>query len=88
MDIISRLQSIVGEGGVVSGDEVRSRGTGWISRRNMDAAAIVRPRTTEEVSCVLRLCNDAGQAVVAQGGLTGLVEEPTPFQRISRFPWN
>jgi FAD/FMN-containing dehydrogenase len=74
MEIISGLIGIVGESGVLIGEEVRSRGTGWISRRDMEAAALVRPRTTEEVSRILRLCNDAGQAVVAHGGLTGLVE--------------
>ena len=73
-DIVSRLQALLGEGGVLTGDEVTSRDTGWISRRGMEAAAIVRPRSTEEVSTVLRLCNIAGQPVVAHGGLTGLVE--------------
>jgi FAD/FMN-containing dehydrogenase len=32
----------------------------------------VRPRTTEQVSTVLRICNAHDQAVVTQGGLTGL----------------
>jgi FAD/FMN-containing dehydrogenase len=71
MEIISRLRGVLGEGGVLAGEEVRSRGTGWMSRRNMDAAAM---RSTAEVSEVLRLCNLAGQPVVAHGGLTGLVE--------------
>jgi FAD/FMN-containing dehydrogenase len=74
MEIISRLREVVGESGILTGDEVRSRGTGWISRRAMEAAAIVRPRSTAEVSSVLRLCHDAGQPVVAHGGMTGLVE--------------
>ena len=42
--------------------------------RSMQATAIVRPRSTAEVSQILRLCNEASQAVVPQGGLTGLVE--------------
>src|SRR5271168_1619242 len=73
-ETISRLRELLGDSGVLTGDEVRSRGTGWISRRTMEAAAIVRPRSTAEVSEVLRLCHEAGQSVVAQGGLTGLVE--------------
>jgi FAD/FMN-containing dehydrogenase len=40
----------------------------------MEAAAIVRPRNTREVSEVLRLCHEAGQPVIPHGGLTGLVE--------------
>ena len=34
---------------------------------------LVRPRTTEQVSAVLRLCHARGQPVVTHGGLTGLV---------------
>ncbi len=73
-DIVSRLRALLGQDGVLTGDDVTSRDTGWISRRSMEAAAIVRPRNTEEVSAVLRLCNHAGQPIVAHGGLTGLVE--------------
>jgi FAD/FMN-containing dehydrogenase len=73
-DIISGLRGVLGEGGVLIGEDVRGRGTGWISKRSMEAAAIVRPRTTAEVSAILRMCNEAGQAVVPLGGLTGLVE--------------
>jgi len=73
-DIISQLRSVLGEGGLLIGEEVRSRSASWISRRNLQAAALVRPRNTTEVSAVLRLCNEAGQAIVAHGGLTGLVE--------------
>ncbi|MDQ3953423.1 MAG: FAD-binding oxidoreductase [Actinomycetota bacterium] len=36
-------------------------------------AAVVRPRTAEEVATVLRACDGAGIGVVPQGGNTGLV---------------
>lgn len=74
VELISRLRAVLGEGGVLTGEEVASRGAGWISRRGMEAAAIVRPRSTAEVSEVLRICHAAGQPVVPHGGLTGLVE--------------
>ena len=73
-NLLSSLTALLGPGGVLTGDDVRSRSTGWISREPMEAAAIVRPRGTAEVSLVLRKCHEAGQPVVAQGGLTGLVE--------------
>lgn len=73
-DIVSRLRDLLGPGGVLTGEDVANRDTGWISRGRMQAAAIVRPRCTEEVSAVLRLCHQAGRPVVPQGGLTGLVE--------------
>ncbi|MDR3100054.1 MAG: FAD-binding oxidoreductase [Paraburkholderia sp.] len=36
-------------------------------------AALIRPRTTEDVATALRICHAFGQPVVTQGGLTGLV---------------
>jgi FAD/FMN-containing dehydrogenase len=36
---------------------------------------VVKPKTTEEVSKVLKYCNEQGLAVVPQGGNTGLVGE-------------
>lgn len=35
--------------------------------------ALVRPRTTDQVSAILAACNDTGTPVIPQGGLTGLV---------------
>jgi FAD/FMN-containing dehydrogenase len=72
--LLSRLASVTGPGGVLTGEDVQNRSTGWISRGSMQASAIVRPRNTAEVSAVLRLCHEAGQPVVPHGGLTGLVE--------------
>jgi FAD/FMN-containing dehydrogenase len=36
-------------------------------------AALIRPRNTQDVAKALRVCHAFGQAVVTQGGLTGLV---------------
>jgi FAD/FMN-containing dehydrogenase len=73
-DLLSKLASALGPGGVLTGDDVLSRSAGWISRGSMQACAILRPRGTAEVSAALRLCHEAGQPVVPHGGLTGLVE--------------
>ncbi len=72
--LLQEIAHIVGPEGLLTGEDVSARSTGWISREPMEAAAIVRPRTTDEVSQVLRLCHQAGQPVVAHGGMTGLVE--------------
>ncbi|MDE3197796.1 MAG: FAD-binding oxidoreductase [Acidobacteriota bacterium] len=45
-----------------------------MSRDELQAVAIVRPRTTADVSLALRLCHESGQTVVPHGGLTGLVQ--------------
>ncbi|HZV55760.1 MAG TPA: FAD-binding oxidoreductase [Rhodocyclaceae bacterium] len=46
--------------------------TDWRGRYTGTALAIVRPRTTAEVAEVVRLCAQAGVAMVPQGGNTGL----------------
>jgi FAD/FMN-containing dehydrogenase len=45
----------------------------------MQARALVMPRSTDEVSAILRECHAAGQSLITQGGLTNCVEavEPT-----------
>ena len=73
MPVIDALAEIVGEGGVLDAAEVAKRSAGALRWDNLQAQALVRPRTTEEVSRVLRWCHDHGVAVVTQGGLTGLV---------------
>jgi FAD/FMN-containing dehydrogenase len=42
------------------------------------AALVVRPASTEEVAGVVRICADAGIAIVPQGGNTGLTGAGTP----------
>lgn len=70
--LLQRLRTITGDGGVLTGTDVSSRHAGFFMER-IDADAIIRPRTTAEVSAVLAACNAAGQAVVVHGGLSGWV---------------
>ena len=70
--LISALQEVLGPGGVLTGDAARSRSGSW-GVMHCDAPAVLRPRSTAEVAAVLRLCHAAGQAVVTEGGKTGLV---------------
>jgi FAD/FMN-containing dehydrogenase len=68
----NELRAIVGEQGVLEGAAVRERAAAlWHGR--VEAELLVRPRTTEQVSAVLRLCHAHAQPVVTHGGLTGLV---------------
>jgi len=71
-EILDELRSIVGEGGVLTGDQVSERYPGYFMDQ-IRADAIVRPRTTDEVSRILACCNAAGQSVVVQGGMSGWV---------------
>lgn len=74
LSIVEELEAITGQGGVLSGEDVSSRASGIWRSDSIAAKAIVRPQTTEEVSQILRLCNEKEQSVIAHGGLTGLVE--------------
>src|SRR3954471_7833775 len=67
------LKAIVGESGMLEGAAVRERGRALFHGR-VEADILVRPRSTEQVSSILRLCHARGQSVVTHGGLTGLVQ--------------
>ncbi|MEZ5474908.1 MAG: FAD-binding oxidoreductase [Steroidobacteraceae bacterium] len=69
---LEALRAVVGDVGLLLGDSVRARPVNR-SVGVVDADALVRPATTEEVSGVLALCHARSQPVVPHGGLTGLV---------------
>ncbi len=73
--LLTDLRAIVGDDGLLTDARVRERvdANGTAAR----ASVLVRPRSTEEVSAVLRTCHARSQPVVPQGGLTGLVEGAT-----------
>ena len=73
MEILQQLQSILGDGGLLTGDDVRNRPNESWGQGSCPALAILRPRSTEELSQVMALCHSAGQPVVPWGGLSGLV---------------
>lgn len=73
MDLIESIRAVVGDNGLITGDEVAERPADWLGIGKCGASAVVRPRSTEELSQVMKLCHAARQPVVAAGGLTGLV---------------
>lgn len=72
--VITALIEALGDKQVLQGDDVHTRGAGIWRADTIQAKAILRPRSTEEVSTALRICYEHGQSVIAHGGLTGLVE--------------
>jgi len=70
-NIIDQLETLLGEGDVLDGSEAAQMAFGWGHLGT--PIAIVRPKSTAEVSAVVRLCHAAHQAVVPWGGRTGLV---------------
>ena len=72
---LARLADLLGPNALVVGDELASRPASWTrAGEPCAAAALARPRSTEEVSAVLAVCHAAGRTVVPRGGATGLVD--------------
>lgn len=70
---VDELQNLSGEGGLLTGQDVRGRAAGIWNPDPIAADAIVRPGNTAQVSAILAACNAKDQPVVPHGGLTGLV---------------
>ena len=82
-DLISALQTIVGERHVLTDADLRAGyETDWTGRWHGESLAVVRPADTGEVSAVLRACAERHVGVVTQGGNTGLVGGATPADRL------
>ncbi|MGO4396018.1 FAD-binding oxidoreductase [Variovorax sp. M-6] len=79
MDFLAALARSVGADRVQTGDAIPARHhTDWSGAPPVAPLALVRPRSTEEVSAVLRLCGEYRVSVVPQGGLTGLAGAAVP----------
>jgi FAD/FMN-containing dehydrogenase len=73
-DVIGALREALGPEIVLVGEEVPERNRNdWSGLPPTRPLAVLRPRTTEQVSTALKLCHAHRQPVVSQGGLTGLV---------------
>src|SRR5215213_5153220 len=72
-DLLSELTRTLGPDIVLAGTEVPERNRDdWSGLPPTRPLAVLRPRTTEQVSAALRICHAHRQAIVPQGGLTGL----------------
>ena len=77
--LIARLRSILAPGDLLTDPaDLEPFLVDWRRRLRGDALCVVLPRTTGEVSDVVRTCVEAGVAMVPQGGNTGLCGGATP----------
>lgn len=77
-EIVQQLIDALGRDCVLTHDEAAQRSAGaWGAPGHLNVLALLRPTTTEQVATALRLCNEAGQAVVPHGGLSGVVNGAT-----------
>jgi len=73
--IVSKLQSILGSNSKIlskNDDEFKSYTTDW-THQYEGGGIVVFPRNSNDVSNIVKLCNDNNIAIVPQGGNTGLV---------------
>ncbi len=73
------LRAIVGPAHVLTeADDTAPYFGDWRKQFRADAECVVRPADTAQVAAVIRLCAEAGVAVVPQGGNTGLCGGSVP----------
>ena len=71
--LLDDIRSALGPGGMLEGrDAIDAAKSPWT--RLGEPMAVLRPRSTAEVSLILRTAHHAGHAVTAWGGRTGLVD--------------
>ena len=72
--IVELLIKTFGKDHVLTHNEAADRvSSNWRQHENLDCLALLRPKTTEQVSKMLQICNEFDQPVVPQGGLTNVV---------------
>ncbi len=71
--LMQAIEQVVGPAGLISNaEDMQSYLSDWRNAYRGQAALVVRPATTAQVAEVVRLCHEAGIALVPQGGNTGL----------------
>ena len=78
-DVISRLKSVLGEGGwSVDPDRLAPKLVEWRDRWSGTTPMLALPKSTAEVAAVVCVCAASGTAITPQGGNTGLVGGQIP----------
>ena len=68
--VLVELRAALGAHEVLAGDASPRHLADWSTAVGGIPLAILRPRSTDELSCALAICHAHGQAVVPQGGLS------------------
>jgi FAD/FMN-containing dehydrogenase len=76
----ARLKDAVGAKGFSEdANEIAPHLVEWRGKYQGQTSLLLKPRTTEEVSKILAICNETATPIVPQGGNTGLVGGQIPF---------
>lgn len=84
--VIERLKAVVGAGGFIEG-EAESVGYSkpWRGAWDGRTPLVLRPRTTEEVAAIVRICAETRTPIVPQGGNTGVTYGGLPSQHMNEI---
>lgn len=79
-DILAKLKAAVGsKGWSDDANEIASHLEEWRGKYHGRSDLLLKPANTDDVSAVLKICNESHVAIVPQGGNTGLVGGQIPF---------
>ncbi|MDG1199199.1 MAG: FAD-binding oxidoreductase [Porticoccaceae bacterium] len=78
--LIEQLTQILEPSAMFLGDDISEKyHADWSGASACAPAALLKPKTTEQLSQIMALCYEQNQPVVVQGGLTGLAGGATPL---------
>ncbi|KAI9880879.1 MAG: hypothetical protein M1830_010474 [Pleopsidium flavum] len=77
-DMLGAESAVIDGVSADASDDLEPFNSDWMRKYRGHTKVVVKPRTTEEVSRILKYCNDHMLAVVPQGGNSGLVGGSVP----------
>lgn len=72
--VINLLSKRFAAADLLTGEAIAARATSYWNADPTTAKLIIFPRSTDDVSFILKTCHDHGQSVVVQGGRTGVAQ--------------
>jgi FAD/FMN-containing dehydrogenase len=83
-DVLDRLKAIVGPGGFVEGvEDTAAYSRPWRGKWEGRTPLALRPKSTEEVAAIVKLCVETRTPIVPQGGNTGVTYGGLPSADMS-----
>ncbi len=74
ISIISLFKDILDDSSILLGEDLKSRFYHiWKTDIPLESLCLLLPRSTQEVSSILKICNENNQEIIIHGGLTNLV---------------
>ena len=73
-NIINLFEEILDTSYILSGDQLKSRFYHiWKTDISLESLCLLLPKSSEEISAIVKICNDNNQEIIVHGGLTNLV---------------